>query len=190
MPDRLRLAPAVAVSSDTRYLDPHLLRGRTCVGVVGMTTGDVQVVAVDAPLLPWPHHRRHSCRTTSTMLHSSILDVVTGWKLDEVHPAVKNPGTVAVHKDVVLLLSAVNIIRGKARPGTTATNSSVARTSSLQCKTTSMTQTFSFLPSPVRRKPSAGSGSHLLTRTCRGRPHTRSAVANPNSRSGGLFEKI
>ena len=71
------------------------------------------------------------------MFHPSSLDVVTGWKLDEVHPAVMNPGTFAVHEDVVLPLSAVKIIRLNARPSTTATFSSTTRTSSLQCKTTS-----------------------------------------------------
>ena len=107
-PVRLRLATAVAVSPGTRHLDPDLLRGLTCVGVVGVAKGDVQVVTVDAPLLPWPHHRRHHCRRTSAMLHPSSLDVVAGLKLNEVHPAgVKNPGTVSVHEDVVLLLNAV-----------------------------------------------------------------------------------
>ena len=66
------------------------------------------------------------------MLHPSSLDVVACWKLDEVHQAVKNSGTVTVHKDVVLPLNAAKDIRLNARPGTTVTYSSVTRTSSLQ----------------------------------------------------------
>ena len=41
------------------------------------------------------------------MLHPSSLDVVAGWKLDEVHLTVKNSITVVVHEDVVLLLNTV-----------------------------------------------------------------------------------
>ena len=98
------------------------------------------------------------------MLHPSSLNIVTGLKHDEVHPVVKNPGTVVIHEDVVLLLSKVKVIRLNARPGTTATFASVARTSPLQCKKTSSHPkhcTFSFLPPPVRRKASAG-GPRLL----------------------------
>ena len=51
------------------------------------------------------------------MLHLRTLDIVAGCKLDEVHPAVTNPGTVVLHEDVVVLLNAVKIHQVKRQTG-------------------------------------------------------------------------
>ena len=126
------------------------------------------------------------------MLQPSNLHVVADWKLDEIHPAVKNPGTVAVHDDVVLPQIAV---KSNTRPGMTVTFSSVTRTLSLQCKTMSSDtnhSTSNFLPSPMRRRASTGSRRRLLyTNLPEPVPCTEDALSPIQTvEPGGLFGKV